>query len=261
MIARIVCVMMLCVLVAPPAQSQIVNTLRGPSSTDMGWTGNAEGSVAFADGNSEYLEFDLESSVLHQSSRNRWRLTANFMQRRANDNRVAENQFAHLRHNFRLHRRVSTVAFTQWAHSPFRRIETRLLLGAGLRFDVVNNNNWQGAVGATYMFEHENISQLSSTAPAGTVDDSGSENDHRASLFVSLLANTSSGLSVDVVGFWQPLLNNLEDARFFVTASTRFSIVGDFYALFQYHLSRDTNPPFGVLERDQSLKAGVGVTI
>jgi hypothetical protein len=56
------------------AGAQIVNTLRGFEEQKLAWSGALEGSVAAADGNTDYFQYELGASVQHISERNRWRL-------------------------------------------------------------------------------------------------------------------------------------------------------------------------------------------
>jgi hypothetical protein len=247
------------VMFPPKAGAQIVNTLRGFQNDRLDWSGGLEGTVAAAGGNSDYSEFQLDGNVQYVSGRNRWRGLGGASQRRASGKSVAEDQLVHVRHNYRFTDRVASLMFTQWAHDRFLRLETRILLGAGGRLDLIRKENIEAAIGLAYMYEHEDDGPLPGDAPPGTFDDSGVEHENRLSLFVSVYNGSSEKVQSDVVLFWQPLVSALDKARTFVTASVRVNVKGGLYFLFRYRLSQDSDPPATVLARDQTVRSGLGI--
>jgi len=257
---RAVSSMLLVFLLWPaPSAAQIVNTLRGFDEQDPDWSGGVEGTVAAADGNSEYFEYELGAAIQHLAERNRWRLLGRWMDRKTGGRGIAESRLVHLRHNWRFTSTVASVAFVQATHNPFQRLETRWLVGAGGRFDVLRSDRWKGAIGVAWMYEDERIGPLPADAPAGSPDDSGRETEHRASFFLSVYSDASERVRTDVVAFWQPLPTDPGDARTFVAASVRADVSGGLYVLLRYGLNWDTNPPATVLERDQSVRGGLGL--
>lgn len=259
MLTRLINITVLLLLLLPgPASAQIVNTLRGFQAGELLWSGGLEGSVESAGGNEDYLQFQFDAAVQYATERNRWRLLGSASQRRTDGDVDAEEQLGHLRHNYRFTDRLASIAFTQWAHSPFRRLETRMLFGVGGRVDFVQKENVEAAVGAAYMYEREDVAQLPADAPAGTVDDSGVERNDRLSLFTSIVTGSVQRVQSDVVAFWQPLASDLGDWRLFVTANLRVKVAGGLYFLFRYHLMEDSDPPATVLKRDWKIRSGVG---
>jgi len=150
------------------------------------------------------------------------------------------------------------VAFLQGTHNPFQRLETRILLGVGGRFDLVQTESWKGAIGVSTMYEDQEIGPLPADVPVGTPDDSGFEREHRASWFLSLYSASSATIQTDLVAFWQPKWSDPSDSRTFVTASARVDVTDGLYVLFRYNLTWDTNPPATVSERDQAIRGGLG---
>lgn len=238
--------------------AQIVNTLRGFEDQKMSWSGGLEGTVAAAEGNTDYLEYELAAAAQHMSERNRWRLLGRWMDRRSRGERVAKSRLLHLRHNWRFTPEVASVAFVQATHNPDQRLETRLLIGAGARFDLIATREWKGAIGVATMYEDEEIAPLPEGAGGTVPDDSGFEREHRASVFLSLYS-TATAVQTDLVAFWQPRWTDPSDARSFVAASFRVDVTGGLYFLFRYDLTWDTDPPATVGERDQGLRGGLGL--
>jgi len=235
---------------AAPAGAQILNTLRGFQAGENGWSGQVEGTAAVAAGNTEYLELELGAGVQFQTERHRWRLLGRTMRRTASGVETAESRSAHLRHNYRIRPWLATVAFAQGQHDPFRRVQTRLLLGGGLRFDLLRRPVWQGALGATVMLEDEKLT-----------DAPGFDTTARGSFFLSLLRKGKTGLDVDVSGFFQPALDDPGDLRALLSASLGADLVGNLYFRFRYGLEVDTDPAPGVKETDHLVRSGLGVRL
>lgn len=233
---------------ARPAHGQIVNTLRGWEEPEPGWSGDLEGRFAFASGNSEYLELSAGGAAQVLAGRHRLRLLASETLRRAEGEEIAEDFLVHLRHNFELVSRLHTLLFIQNQFNPFRRLERRTLFGVGGRWDFVRADALDAALGAAYMLELEELTD----DPSG-----GTQTEHRASYFLSVIGRVTGALRVDVSAFYQPLLADFGDSRAFASASARADVAGGLDLLFALHLLHDSNPPEGVEKTDVTLSSGI----
>ncbi len=233
---------------AGPVSAQIVNTMRGFDDAEKGWSGDLRGTISIADGNTNYFEFELFTAVQHQGERNRWRLLGRVSRRTASGQEVAENRLLHLRHNYRFLPRVASIVFLQGQYNPFKRIETRVLAGIGLRFDLTQRDKWNAAVGGTIMYEEEELTDQTGLFTS----------DFRYSLFLTVFRDVSEGISIDISGFCQPLVDDITDARALAAASVRADIIGELYLLFAYDLEYDADPPADVEKLDQNLRSGLG---
>lgn len=232
---------------ATPAEGQIVNTLRGWGDVEPGWSGEIEGQIALAEGNSEYFQLLLGGAAQLNAGRHRWRVLGSETLTWANDRKVSENLLLHLRHNYRVRPWLSSLIFTQTQYNPFQRLASRVLFGGGARFDIVREETWEGALGASYMLEIEDL----------TDDDAGSETEHRQSYFASLVGNPMPNLRLDLSGFWQPLLADFSDSRAYGAGSARVDVVGGLDLLVSVGVQHDSNPPAGVEETDLTLRSGL----
>ena len=239
---------LLILLVVSPASAQIVNTLRGFDDAEAGWSGGIETGVAMANGNTDYFEFQLDGAVQYQGASHRWRLLGRNQRRTAFGEEIAESRLLHLRHNYRLTRWLASIAFLQGQYEPFKRIQTRLLAGAGARVDLAAGIRWHTAVGAAVMLEHEEL-----TGPLAPVSD-----DVRFSFFATVFRDVTDGVDIDVVAFYQPRVDDVADCRADVAASLRVDIVGELYAFFRYNTAYDSRPAPGVDDLDQNLRGGLG---
>jgi hypothetical protein len=244
------CVVVSCLVSASPAKAQIVNALRGFDDQAMGWSGGVESTVAFAEGNTEYFEIELAGTIQHRSDRNRWRVLGRIMRRTAGPVEIAEDRLGHLRHNYRLLPWLATIAFLQGQHNPFRRIESRILIGGGFRFDVIRAVSWNAAFGATYMYEKEELTGITLGQSEYTKN--------RLSFFMSVFSAETELVQLDLTAFYQPVIADFSDARASALASMRIDITGGLYFLTRAGLQYDSRPPLGVEPTDVALRSGLG---
>lgn len=238
------------------AEAQIINTLRGFDDEDPGWSGELVGSIASAKGNTRYFEFSLDGRIQFQTERHRLRVLGLIMRRTALGVEIAEARMGHVRHNYRLWSRLTTIAYIQSQYNPFIRIQSRVLIGGGGRVDVFRGNLWRTAVGVTYMYEEEVL-----TAAQGQhagVQSSQAATKHRLSCFLTFYRVEKEGFDIDLWGFYQPAIEDFDDARASGAASIRVNVVGELYLFFNYMINFDSNPPPGVEDLDYMLRSGLG---
>jgi hypothetical protein len=65
------------------------------------------------------------------------------------------------------------------------------------RFDVLQSDTWDAAIGAAYMIEREDL----------TDDDTGAAGYNRADLFLSVLGRLGEHVRLDMFGFYLPILS------------------------------------------------------
>jgi len=233
---------------AVPSRAQIINTLRGWEEPEPGWSGELEGRLAFASGNSDYLELSASAAIQLLTTRQRIRVLVHETRRRANGQEVVNAFLAHVRHNFRLSDLVWTLVFAQHQYSPFLRLERRSLLGAGTRLDVVRAEGWDASIGLSAMIESEVLTD----EPGGAARVDG-----RGSFFLSGIGDVTDDLRVDVSAFYQPLLDEWSDSRAYVAAVARVDVVGGLDLLVRFDLLHDSNPPPDVEQTDLRLSTGL----
>lgn len=241
---------------ANPSKAQIVNTLRGFDDEDPGWSGELTASIASAEGNTRYFEFTLDGRIQFQTERHRVRVLGLNTRRTALDVEIAEARVGHVRHNFRIWHRVASIAFIQGQYNPFIRIQSRFLVGGGARVEVFRGNIWRSAVGAAYMYEKEELT-VSLEQGADTQPNQAAGR-HRLSFFLTFYRVKKEGFEIDLWGFYQPLVEDFEDARATGAASARTNIIGELYFFFNYMVNYDSMPPPGVEDLDYTIRSGLG---
>ncbi len=230
------------------AATVVVDTLHGFAAREPGWSGGLDGLFTGQGGNSSSLQ-------LAAGGRIQWRgrvqtlrlLIAGSYQE--SDNAVTDrNGMVHLRHNHRLGARWATVSFVQVQANSFQRLTSRLLAGAGLRYDFVDRPGSRLAVGLTPMLEAERI--------AGQTGHTGRG---RLSTFILSRRALAAGTKLELVGYWQPLCADFGDTRTVVNASLAVKVSGAVDLKAGMAVEHDTRPPAGVKKSDWSTYTGFGV--
>jgi len=229
------------------ADAQVINTLRGWDDDEPGWSGEVAASIALSEGNSEYFEYNLAGAGQYAKSRHRVRALVEAARRTASGVEVAEATVLHLRHNYELTSVVHSLVFFQTQSNPFQRLQSRVLLGLGARFDVLSGDTWDVSIGAAYMRDREDL----------TDDDSGPVGENRADFFLSALGKLSEQVVVDAYGFYLPLISDFADARISLGGNLDVILVGQLTLFTGFRFAHNSNPPAGVEKDDIWLSTGL----
>ena len=232
---------------ASGAHGQIINTLRGWSEDEVGWSGEVAAAIAIAQGNTEYFELDLSAAVQYAGDRHRVRALADADRRTASGVDIAEATLIHLRHNYRLTPVVHSLLFIQVQNNPFQRIDSRFLLGLGAWFDVVRAETWEASLGASYMRESENL----------TDDDSGTARRNRGNFFASVFGKLTKQVLVDAYAFYQPVITDWSNARASVGSNLDVALVGQLALVVGFRFAYNSEPAPGVEKDDMWLRTGL----
>ncbi|MBZ0268701.1 DUF481 domain-containing protein, partial [bacterium] len=230
---------------ATPAHAQILNTLRGFDADEPGWSGDVGAFFSASGGNTENTSLTGAGSVQHRGGAQRWRLMADGTQERTDGDATEQATVAHLRHNVRLSDAFATITFLQHQYDRFQRLESRFLLGAGMRWDAVRGDRLRVSLGASPMLEVEREEDGDDLARG------------RMSSFLSVLGSLDDRTSVDVTTFVQPAMDDLGDTRAVATGSLRVKIRGGFAVQVNARVQYDAEPAPDVKETDWKVKTGL----
>lgn len=237
-------------LLASPAHAGVIlNTLQGFDWTEPGWSGEVGTAFSASGGNTERVHLEGGGRVQWRNHRDRWQLLAVGAYEESGGVETERSVVVHLRQNHRLVDRLHTVVFAQRQHNPFQRLQSRWLLGAGLRWDLLDDQRDQIAIGATPMLEVERLE---------------AEDDHhslvRLSTFLLLARTLSEGVKLDGVAFYQPAWDHPADFRASASLALTVKIGGALDLRVGYGVEHDDAPPVGVEPTDWNSSLGFAVT-
>ncbi|MGD8394229.1 MAG: DUF481 domain-containing protein [Candidatus Eiseniibacteriota bacterium] len=238
-------VLLVGVVLAIPGRStaQIVNTLSGFDGDGTRWSGQIGATFSVSGGNTEVRKLGGHVRVQWLEGRHRVRLLGEATRESAAGERTAERSMAHLRHNLRLAPWLSTLTFSQIQRNPFQDLRTRLLVGAGFRFDLLDREAVTLAMGAAHMVELEE-----------TESGDGFATVQRLSLFVAHHLELPSGASLDAQSFVQPLWSRPADLRATGALALGARFVGPLHLVQVAKIEYDAEPPEGVETTDWELE-------
>jgi hypothetical protein len=154
---------------------------------------------------------------------------------------------AHARYNYRLTELVSIETLAQVQHDRFRRIGVRDLYGAGLRFNIINEESLEFFAGTTYLLEHEVIESIP-TSPGSN------ELWNRSSSYVGLNTKVSWFVEASTVTYFQPRIDRPEDFRVLSESLVSFAITKLLTARISASIWYDHDPPASVRPYDVEVK-------
>ncbi len=253
----------LAALSARPAAAQPVNAeVLQTNLFQEHWSGSVDGSLALARGNVSLVSAGAGARVQYQTLhpvgeveegepapvpflRQRVFLRASASFSAANDARVANQGFGHLRWTGMWHPRVGPDVFMQHQYNEFQRLRLRSLFGAGARFDMVHLPEFLmwGATG--YMFERERI-DVEDGAP-----DAEESIAHRWASYLTMRLTALEGkLLIQNTVFVQPRFDALDDMRLLEELEVMAKLSDEFSFGTTFSLQHDTRPPTGVKRTD-----------
>ncbi|MEN8008052.1 MAG: DUF481 domain-containing protein [Candidatus Krumholzibacteriota bacterium] len=228
------------------ARAAIVNSLRGWSEDEQGWSGALAGSYGASGGNSPQSTFEGSGRVQLRSQANVWRLIGSGKRTTVHGVETKKSTLGHLRHNYLLSDRWATLAFLQVQRNPFQRLDSRFLAGLGGRWRAVKGESTLIYLGAAHMFEQERIR-----------DEEGHTEAQRFSGFVSLEARLSEDVVVDFLAFYQPRWSDFNDWRMYGEVSLEVELTGSLSLFTGYKLEHNSRPPAEVEQSDWDTKTGL----
>jgi len=231
---------------ATGARAAIVNSLRGWSEEEQGWSGALAGSYGASGGNSPQSTFEGSGRVQLRSKANVWRLIGSGKRTTVHGVETAKSTLGHLRHNYLLNDRWATLVFLQHQKNPFQRLDSRYLIGLGGRWLAVKGESTLIYLGAAHMFEQERIQ-----------DEEGHTKAQRFSGFVSLETRLSEDVVVDFLVFYQPRWSDFKDWRMFGEVALEVELTGSLSLFTGYKLEHNSMPPEGVEQTDWDTKTGI----
>jgi putative salt-induced outer membrane protein YdiY len=241
----LVAVMMTALAVAD-AQAAIVNSLRGWSEDDPGWSGGLAGSYGASGGNSPQSTFEGSGRVQLRSKANVWRLIGSGKRTTVDGVETANATLGHWRHNYLLNDRWATLAFLQHQQNPFQRLDSRFLMGVGGRWLAVKSEATSIYLGASHMWEQESIE-----------GEDGHTKTQRFSGILSWETRLSDDVAVDFLIFYQPSWSDFKDYRMYGAVELDVELTGSLSLFTGYKLEHNSMPAAGVEQTDWDTKTGL----
>lgn len=221
---------------ASSIHAQVIRSYEGlDRNTPEGTSAQMELSLGGRAGNANYLDFRFAGSVSYRApAPGHWlRLYPSFRVRRSEKQSVVRDWSAHLRHSYVFSDEIRTYAFAQIQADRSINLDRRLLIGGGLRRQIVRLGDGGLDIGVGLMREDETLaSGETGTALRG------------ANL---LSASGKAGIvGFEATGYFQPMMSNFGDYRVFVHTGIQIPVSERVQFVLSGSWRRDSRPPSGI---------------
>ncbi|MBX3202368.1 MAG: DUF481 domain-containing protein [Labilithrix sp.] len=206
-----------------------------------------EGSLVGRAGNTETMSFSgsVFGGLVSDPHLFFSRVSADYGEARGQMN--VSRWMAHARYNFILSPFVALEALTQVQHDSFRRLAVRDLYGTGLRFMLLNIDDFEIFTGTTYLLEHEVLDAIPGSPRYNNVW-------HRSSNYGGVNVQVSDLVTASTVTYLQPRFDRPLDFRVLSDSFVSFTITPLLSARISATFWYDNRPPAGVRTYDVEVK-------
>ena len=237
----------LALLVAAPALAQI-NTERLRKQTDPGVHVQLDANGGFASGNTDYVQVGVGTRVdwVREGGDTAFGV-ARYTLFVVDDREDVSNAFAHVRYNTPLVRSVVGEAFVQVEQNAQTLLEERLLVGGGVRLEVVEREAFGLALGSTPMFDCERLQSVAMEEPSSAL---------RLSNYASVRLDVSDTAEAFGVVYVQPRAGAWDDVRVLHESRLDLKLSRLFKVRLRATTRHDSQPPLGVEPTDLMVTTG-----
>ncbi len=211
-----------------------------------------DASAALAAGNTDYLQVGLGGRADLRRGPHIAFLIGRYDLAQTDEREFVNQSFAHLRYNRYLLPALVGEVFTQVQQNRQERLETRLLGGAGVRFEVVDSDSIGLAIGLTPMAEYEVLDEALGGEQAVV---------GRLSAYLAGRIAVTSGATLSTVTYLQPRFDRPEDARVLSQLALEVGLTRAVRLRVRADLRVDSRPPPGVEEVDFRIENGLVVVL
>lgn len=235
----------------PAAKCSIFNIegMRAGFDDKPGWSGAAKLDLGGSSGNTD--KFHAALGLLAQHSRDRVvnLVTFSYDYAETSGSRDTDRQALHLRHTEEWRDRVAWEAFAQWQRNEFTRLSSRLLLGGGLRWDLLDPPRKEAGnrlyLGTGAFAENESIR---SEPDRNTI---------RANLYLSAVFPVFADSSLSGTFYFQPAFDDPGDHRAIGSLGFSVPMHENLSLELSLNLSYDSKPPDTVKTTDLEYLTGI----
>ena len=225
-----------CMLFFPfKSKAQIVNIENARMQSDtVGWMGGAGLGVNLTQNTQKIFGADLEMHLQYKTSNDKglWLILGNYAFLKAGNSKLISNDFAHLRYNRKINNWLRWEIFGQFQNNSITQIDSRLLLGTGLRFRIVKNAVFRLYAATLLMYENEK----ERTNPVIE------HNDLRSSSYLTFTWLPAGNIQIVSTTFFQPLIKKLSDYRILNQLSAKVKATKHFSLSIKWNYLHDRFP-------------------
>lgn len=205
-----------------------------------------------ATGNSEFFDGGAGATVTYATTKYSLLFVGRGLLGFAGGERFSNEGLGHLRYTWIEPRRYHLEIFAQSDYAPTRRLDSRVLVGSGVRSVIRDEEAFAFSIGNSLMFESERID----VAP------SAGHSDHtsvlRSSNYINLRGSHGNA-TARFIAYYQFDISAPSDARILGDFELSTTIIGPFEQTTSLRYRLDTEPPDDVENEDLHIGASLGL--
>lgn len=247
---RALCFGVSLVLATQAAHAQVVNIEQQRlDADDEGWNGSVAGNLDLTRNQRSVFNFGFQAKVQHKLDSNIWLgiLQSGLIKAEGSD--FANFAFAHVRYTRNVTRHLGVEAFGQLQQNRVNGIQSRSLLGAGVRTLVFDKPAGTAYAGLLVMGERE----------VEVVDSVPVHDDVRLSAYVagSYTPESAEWISIANTTYFQPRVGRFSDIRISTDWQLEVALRENLKLVTSLNIVYDARPPVGLDKTVYALRNGL----
>lgn len=225
--------------------AQIVNIEnKRLSAKKEGFSGSVDINVSYTLNSKELLQIGDKVQLAYKKDRHYVMLLTDHAFVKSSTESFINKGFEHVRYNYTLkdsNGRVIYEAFHQGQFNKIQRINMRILVGTGFRFNIIDRENYQFSYGTSLMGEHEELTE-------GSISQ-----DILSSNYLSFDGQFTESFGLNSITYFQPKLIDYGNYRLSTVTSLRFRFNKFLTFKIVYSLNHDNRDIEGVRKTNYNL--------
>lgn len=168
-----------------------------------------------------------------------------------NGKQFSNELVAHLRNVERLNDWIQFEVFLQFDYNKKRKLLSREIAGAGLRYKIFTSETFKFRLGSAYFYEIENYDLDENSLHDKNV------NAHRLSTYSTFEYQIKDGVGFLSVTYFQPDIQNFSDYRLISENTLTFDISELISFNVKFNLRYDATPPDEIKDTDTATRLGI----
>ena len=219
---------------------QVVNIESDRGGDKQGLHGSNEVGLSLQRGNVKVFQYQLGLRADYISGDHHALIIGSSAYGENNGKPFQDQSYTHLRWSAMWWGHVGTEIFAQVQTAEFQLLTLRQLTGCGLRFTLLSDHL---AIGVGGMTDYERISTIEAD-----------KLDIRATSYIRIGKEWKNKVKGQLITYFQPLFEDLEDYRILTTGSLEFTLNNVFSVVNELNYAYDTRPPEQVVNNDLQIK-------
>jgi putative salt-induced outer membrane protein YdiY len=229
-------------------QSQIINTESLRMVTDTtGWSGSVGLNIGFSKHVTELFKIKNDIHVQYKTKKHLVMFVNKISFEKANNADFVNKGVQHLRYNYRISSKLAWEFFLQNQYNAVSKIDSRKLVGIGIRYKLTKSEKYKIYFGSLAMYEYEKTSETPRVI----------NRDWRNSSYLSFSLYFNKKMSLISTTYFQPQLSHFSDYRISHQSAFSIEIAKKLAFKTAFNYTYDAFPVVGIPKQEYGITNGL----